>query len=97
METLVNALPILTRGAPAYAATGTERSTGPKLFCASGSVARSAGGGAAPDHRAHRGRGDGIALLREIGRPLWDASICGLGQTAWNAVDSAIDRLGAYA
>jgi NADH-quinone oxidoreductase subunit F len=26
-----------------------------------------------------------------------DASICGLGQTAWNAVESAIDRLGAYA
>jgi NADH-quinone oxidoreductase subunit F len=25
-----------------------------------------------------------------------DASICGLGQTAWNAVESAIDRLGVY-
>jgi NADH-quinone oxidoreductase subunit F len=23
-----------------------------------------------------------------------DASICGLGQAAWNAVESAIDRLG---
>ncbi|KFG72693.1 NAD(P)H-dependent oxidoreductase subunit E [Streptomyces mutabilis] len=37
-----------------------------------------------------------IALLREVGRTMRDASICGLGQTAWNAVESAIDRLGAY-
>ncbi|GGQ14174.1 NAD(P)H-dependent oxidoreductase subunit E [Streptomyces mutabilis] len=37
-----------------------------------------------------------IALLREVGRAMRDASICGLGQTAWNAVESAIDRLGAY-
>ena len=35
-------------------------------------------------------------LLREVGRTLCDASICGLGQTAWNAVESAIDRLGIY-
>ncbi|NUK38908.1 SLBB domain-containing protein, partial [Streptomyces lunaelactis] len=39
---------------------------------------------------------DGIVLLREVGRAMRDASICGLGQTAWNAVESAIDRLGAY-
>ncbi|MGW6566623.1 NADH-ubiquinone oxidoreductase-F iron-sulfur binding region domain-containing protein [Streptomyces sp. NPDC054975] len=37
-----------------------------------------------------------IALLREVGQTLRDASICGLGQTAWNAVESAIDRLGVY-
>ncbi|MET7621708.1 NADH-ubiquinone oxidoreductase-F iron-sulfur binding region domain-containing protein [Streptomyces sp. NPDC005408] len=37
-----------------------------------------------------------IALLREVGQAMRDASICGLGQTAWNAVESAIDRLGAY-
>ncbi|MGW0531421.1 NADH-ubiquinone oxidoreductase-F iron-sulfur binding region domain-containing protein [Streptomyces sp. NPDC003032] len=37
-----------------------------------------------------------IALLRDVGRAMRDASICGLGQTAWNAVESAIDRLGAY-
>nr|WP_203644710.1 NADH-ubiquinone oxidoreductase-F iron-sulfur binding region domain-containing protein [Streptomyces sp. SID14478] len=40
---------------------------------------------------------DDIALLREVGRAMKDASICGLGQTAWNAIESAIDRLGAYA
>ncbi|MFD8232132.1 NAD(P)H-dependent oxidoreductase subunit E [Streptomyces sp. NPDC059696] len=197
VETLVNVLPILTMGAPAYAAIGTGRSTGPKLFCVSGSVDRPgvyevpfgatlgevlmlAGvrerlravllGGAAggfvradetdvpltfegtreagttlgsgvvmafddsvplprlllriaeffrdescgqcvpcrvgtvrQEEALHRivertgadAAGD-IALLREVGRTLRDASICGLGQTAWNAVESAIDRLGAY-
>jgi NADH-quinone oxidoreductase subunit F len=34
-------------------------------------------------------------LLRDIGQAMRDASICGLGQTAWNAIESAIDRLGA--
>jgi NADH-quinone oxidoreductase subunit F len=197
VETLVNVLPILTMGAPAYAAIGTAKSTGPKLFCVSGSVARpgiyelpfgatlgelldlagvrdglravllggAAGGFVRPDERdipltfegtrqagttlgsgvvmafddtvplprlllriaeffrdescgqcvpcrvgtvrqeeaLHRiaertgaaAAGD-IALLREVGRAMRDASICGLGQTAWNAVESAIDRLGAY-
>ncbi|MBW8794854.1 MAG: NAD(P)H-dependent oxidoreductase subunit E [Streptomyces sp.] len=197
VETLVNVLPILTMGAPAYAAIGTGRSTGPKLFCVSGSVARpgiyelpfgatlgellrlagvrenvravllggAAGGFVRPDelgipltfegtreagttlgsgvvmafddtvplpqlllriarffrdescgqcvpcrvgtvrqeealHRivARTGAdaaGD-VVLLREVGRAMRDASICGLGQTAWNAVESAIDRLGAY-
>ncbi|MFG2874764.1 NADH-ubiquinone oxidoreductase-F iron-sulfur binding region domain-containing protein [Streptomyces sp. NPDC048337] len=37
-----------------------------------------------------------ITLLREVGAAMRDASICGLGQTAWNAVESAIDRLGVY-
>ncbi|MBT1090719.1 NAD(P)H-dependent oxidoreductase subunit E [Streptomyces sp. Tu102] len=197
VETLVNVLPILTMGAPAYAAIGTGRSTGPKLFCVSGSVARpgiyelpfgatlgellelagvreglravllggAAGGFVRPDemdipltfegtreagttlgsgvvlafddtvplprlllriaeffrdescgqcvpcrvgtvrqeealHRIAERTGaaaaDDIALLREVGRAMRDASICGLGQTAWNAVESAIDRLGAY-
>ncbi|MEV6700866.1 NAD(P)H-dependent oxidoreductase subunit E [Streptomyces sp. NPDC051453] len=197
VETLVNVLPILTMGAEAYAAIGTEKSTGPKLFCVSGSVERPgiyelpfgatlgellglAGkpgnlravllGGAAggfvrademdipltfegtraagttlgsgvvlaiddtvplprillriaeffrdescgqcvpcrvgtvrQEEALHRiaertgaaAAGD-IALLREVGRAMRDASICGLGQTAWNAVESAIDRLGAY-
>ncbi|MGW5735672.1 MULTISPECIES: NADH-ubiquinone oxidoreductase-F iron-sulfur binding region domain-containing protein [Streptomyces] len=197
VETLVNVLPVLTMGAQAYAAIGTEKSTGPKLFCVSGSVERpgiyelpfgatlrellalagmpdnlravllggAAGGFVRPDeldipltfegtreagttlgsgvvlalddsvplprvllriaeffrdescgqcvpcrvgtvrqeealHRivertGAQAAGD-IALLREVGRTMRDASICGLGQTAWNAVESAIDRLGAY-
>jgi NADH-quinone oxidoreductase subunit F len=201
VETLVNVLPVLEQGAPAYAAVGTEGSTGTKLFCVSGSVARPgvyelpfgatlrelvtlAGGvpegrqlravllgGAAgafvrPDeldipltfegtrqagatlgsgvvlllddsvdlprillriaeffrdescgqcvpcrvgtvrqeealHRIKDRTGaaaaDDVALLREVGAAMRDASICGLGQTAWNAVESAIDRLGVYA
>ncbi|MEV0691105.1 NAD(P)H-dependent oxidoreductase subunit E [Streptomyces sp. NPDC050388] len=197
VETLVNVLPILTMGAPAYAAIGTERSTGPKLFCVSGSVGRpgiyelpfgatlgellelaevrdglravllggAAGGFVRADEldipltfegtrQAGTTLGSGvvmafddtvplprlllriaqffrdescgqcvpcrvgtvrqeealtrivertgsdaagdIALLREVGSAMRDASICGLGQTAWNAVESAIDRLGAY-
>ncbi|TLS41085.1 NADH-quinone oxidoreductase subunit E [Streptomyces montanus] len=197
VETLVNVLPILTMGAQAYAAIGTSTSTGPKLFCVSGSVDRpgiyelpfgatlgellelagvrqglravllggAAGGFVRPDeldvpltfegtreagttlgsgvvmafdetvplprlllriaeffrdescgqcvpcrvgtvrqeealHRiVERSGADAagdIALLREVGRAMRDASICGLGQTAWNAVESAIDRLGAY-
>ncbi|WP_053759145.1 NADH-ubiquinone oxidoreductase-F iron-sulfur binding region domain-containing protein [Streptomyces sp. AS58] len=197
VETLVNVLPILTMGAQAYAAIGTKGSTGPKLFCVSGSVERpgiyelpfgatlgellelagvrnglravllggAAGGFVRPDelgipltfegtreagttlgsgvvmafddtvalprlllriaeffrdescgqcvpcrvgtvrqeealHRIVERTGaaaaDDIALLREVGRAMRDASICGLGQTAWNAVESAIDRLGAY-
>ncbi|PSM43167.1 NADH-quinone oxidoreductase subunit E [Streptomyces dioscori] len=197
VETLVNVLPILTMGAPAYAAIGTGTSTGPKLFCVSGSVERpgiyelpfgatlgellelagvrdrlravllggAAGGFVRPDeldipltfegtraagttlgsgvvltfddtvplprlllriaeffrdescgqcvpcrvgtvrqeealHRiVERTGADAaadITLLREVGRAMKDASICGLGQTAWNAVESAIDRLGAY-
>ena len=38
-----------------------------------------------------------IQLLRDVGRAMRDASICGLGQTAWGAIESAIDRLGALA
>ncbi|MEU4145631.1 NAD(P)H-dependent oxidoreductase subunit E [Streptomyces parvulus] len=197
VETLVNVLPILTMGAQAYAAIGTPSSTGPKLFCVSGSVRRpgvyelpfgatlgelltlagvrdglravllggAAGGFVRPDelgipltfegtreagttlgsgvvmafddtvplprlllriaeffrdescgqcvpcrvgtvrqeealHRIAERTGAAaagdVALLREVGRAMRDSSICGLGQTAWNAVESAIDRLGAY-
>jgi NADH-quinone oxidoreductase subunit F len=37
---------------------------------------------------------DEFALLQELAQAMRDASICGLGQTAANAVVSAIDRLG---
>jgi NADH-quinone oxidoreductase subunit F len=40
VETLVNVLPIVIAGGKAYAAVGTERSTGTKLFCVSGHVQR---------------------------------------------------------
>jgi NADH-quinone oxidoreductase subunit F len=40
-------------------------------------------------------KGRDIVLLRDVGQAMKDSSICGLGQAAWNAVESAIDRLGA--
>jgi NADH-quinone oxidoreductase subunit F len=39
---------------------------------------------------------DEIALLDEVGAAMKDASICGLGQTAYGAIESAIHRLGVY-
>ena len=48
------------------------------------------------------GSGDGsdgdvdVALLRDIGKAMRDASICGLGQTAYNAVETAVVRLGMW-
>jgi NADH-quinone oxidoreductase subunit F len=199
VETLVNVLPILEMGGPAFAAIGTDGSTGPKLFCVSGRVERpgvyevpfgttlaelvemaggvaaghemravllggAAGGFVRPDEldlpltfeatRAagvtlgsgvvmvldetvdlvplllriaaffrdescgqcvpcrvgtvrqeevlHRLAADGhdpsddLALLADLGRVMRDASICGLGQTASSAVESAIARLGVF-
>ncbi len=40
VETLVNVLPVVLMGGEAYAADGTERSPGTKLFCLSGRVNR---------------------------------------------------------
>jgi NADH-quinone oxidoreductase subunit F len=37
-----------------------------------------------------------LALLREVGVCMKDSSICGLGQTAWTAIGSAVDRLGTF-
>ena len=39
---------------------------------------------------------DELALIAEIGQCMRDASICGLGQTASSAVESAIGRLGVF-
>ncbi|MCW2878279.1 MAG: dehydrogenase [Sphaerisporangium sp.] len=48
-------------------------------------------------HRLSRDPNAGdLTLLREVGQTMRDASICGLGQTAWNAVESAIDQLSVF-
>jgi NADH-quinone oxidoreductase subunit F len=39
---------------------------------------------------------DEVALLRELGQVMRDASICGLGQTASSAIESALVRLAPY-
>jgi NADH-quinone oxidoreductase subunit F len=196
VETLANVLEILRIGGPAYAAIGTEDSTGTRLFCLSGSVVRpgvyevesgttlrellelaggvsgtptaillggAAGGFVTPNdldlrltfedaraggytlgsgvvmafdetvdlvdvvlriarffrdescgqcvpcrvgtvrqeealHRLVTGRDAGsrpteLALIDEIAQVMRDASICGLGQTAASAVQSAVQRL----
>ena len=49
-------------------------------------LARLSSGAAA----AHGRREDELALLREIGQAMRDASICGLGQTASSAIESAL-------
>ncbi len=41
-------------------------------------------------------RGDELALIAEVGQCMRDASICGLGQTASSAIESAIGRLGVF-
>lgn len=198
VETLINVLPVLTGGTPAYTSVDTSRSTGTKLFCVSGSVDRpgvyelpfgatagellalagvreglravllggAAGGFVRPDEldiplpfegsreagtalgsgvvmafddtvplprlvlriaeffraescgscvpcrigtvrqeealrriveRAGAAAVDDLALLRDVGRALRDASLCGVGRSAGNAVESAVDRLGVYA
>ena len=196
VETLVNVLPIVSHGGEAYRARGTEGSSGPKLFCVSGSVVRpgvyevdfgatlrdvielaggvtpgrslrtvllggAAGGFATPEqldvpltfeatraaglslgsgvvmvvddqadlvdlllriaaffrdescgqcvpcrvgtvrqeellHRLAAGStlDDERQLMLDIGRVMRDASICGLGQTAHNAIESAVVQLG---
>ena len=45
-------------------------------------------------HQKPRGGVNGeLALLEEIGVAMKDSSICGLGQTAYSAVESAVKRL----
>lgn len=45
--------------------------------------------------RPDRTRGEELALLKDLGQVMRDASICGLGQTAHNAIDSAI-KMGVF-
>ena len=42
------------------------------------------------------GSGAELALIGEIGQCMRDASICGLGQTASSAIESAVGRLGVF-
>jgi NADH-quinone oxidoreductase subunit F len=200
VETLVNVMSIVLEGGPAFAEIGTEKSTGPKLFCVSGAVERPGtyevpfgttlrelfelAGGVPPNLRTvllggaagmfitpeeldmrltfedARGSGvtlgsgvvlaiddqmdlgrllmviaaffrnescgqcvpcrvgtvrqqeslarllsghtrgsveDELALIAEIGAAMRDSSICGLGQTASSAIESAIGKLGVFA
>ncbi|NUR67953.1 MAG: NADH-quinone oxidoreductase subunit E [Streptomyces sp.] len=46
--------------------------------------------------RAGPAAADDVTLLGEVGRAMRDASLCGLGRNAWNAVESGVERLGVY-
>ncbi len=46
--------------------------------------------------RRQTGAANDLALLREVGQCMRDASICGLGATASSAVLSAVDRIGVF-
>jgi NADH-quinone oxidoreductase subunit F len=50
-------------------------------------------------HRLAEGRAheDELQTLAELAQVMRDASICGLGQTAANAVQSALAELGGFA
>jgi NADH-quinone oxidoreductase subunit F len=46
---------------------------------------------------SYRSRGEELVLLREMGQAMRDASICGLGQTASSAIESALRQPGMVA
>jgi NADH-quinone oxidoreductase subunit F len=46
--------------------------------------------------RTRQDVGGEVALLDEVGMAMKDASICGLGQTAYAAIESAIHRVGVF-
>ncbi|HEY5060480.1 MAG TPA: NAD(P)H-dependent oxidoreductase subunit E [Gemmatimonadaceae bacterium] len=46
--------------------------------------------------RTRQGVGEEVALLDDVGLAMKDASICGLGQTAYAAIESAIHRVGVF-
>jgi len=58
-------------------------------------LARSGGAKAPPLHAPPHGAAD-LATLAELGQCMRDASICGLGQTASSAVETAIARLNVF-
>jgi NADH-quinone oxidoreductase subunit F len=52
-------------------------------------------------HRLSSGRPIGdrqteLVLLKEVGQAMRDASICGLGQTASSAIESAVQRFSLF-
>ena len=49
------------------------------------------------DESRVRTRDEELALLKEVGQAMRDASICGLGQTASSAIESALNRPGLVA
>jgi len=70
-----------------------DESCGQCVPCRVGTVRQEEALARAIAGRANGSLSDELALIGEIGQVMRDASICGLGQLAANAVDSAIHRL----
>jgi NADH-quinone oxidoreductase subunit F len=70
-----------------------DESCGQCVPCRVGTVRQEEALARVIEGRANGSLSDELALIGEIGQVMRDASICGLGQLAANAVDSAIHRL----
>lgn len=73
-----------------------DESCGQCVPCRVGTVRQEELVGRLVERRTLGGRADELALLADLGTVMRDASICALGQTATNAVESAV-RLGIFA
>jgi NADH-quinone oxidoreductase subunit F len=69
-----------------------DESCGQCVPCRVGSVRQEEILGRLAAGRSHGSAADELALLRDLGRAMRDASICGLGQTASSAIESALGR-----
>jgi len=85
----VDMIDILTR----VAAFFRDESCGQCVPCRVGTVRQEELLGRLKTGRTIGTRADELALLKEIGQAMRDASICGLGQTASNAIESALANL----
>jgi NADH-quinone oxidoreductase subunit F len=74
-----------------------DESCGQCVPCRVGSVRQEELLARLTDDASVRSREDELGLLREIGQAMRDASICGLGQTASSAIESALRQPGLVA
>jgi NADH-quinone oxidoreductase subunit F len=89
LDDTVDVVPFLLR----IAAFFRDESCGQCVPCRVGTVRQEEALRRLADGRPLDSRDEELARLADVGQVMRDASICGLGQTAWNAVESAITRL----
>jgi NADH-quinone oxidoreductase subunit F len=88
----VNMSEVLVR----IAAFFRDESCGQCVPCRVGTVRQEEALHRIASRRTFGGVAQELALLEEIGTSMKDASICGLGQTAYSAIESAVKRLRLY-
>jgi NADH-quinone oxidoreductase subunit F len=89
LDDTVELVPFLTR----IAAFFRDESCGQCVPCRVGTIRQEEALGRLAAGRTIGGVDGELRLLADIGQAMRDASICGLGQTAWNAIESALARL----